>query len=183
MIWCILTELLECKVHEKRLCLLISALFRTLSCNNSVRKHQITMVLWQFLIGIQCTVRLCKLILNWASSIFIKIWTIWFYTVWTLLASDLMPYVSKATKNWHVQHWFSHCRCNVASFKCKNNFPLRGCNRFSKKCIWLLDYIGEIIGFHRTLKDEEIFYIHEYLMRKWGITNTIVWRIKVCREE
>ena len=34
MIRCILTELLECKVHEKRLCLLTS-------CNNSVRKHQI----------------------------------------------------------------------------------------------------------------------------------------------
>ena len=33
--------------------------------------------------------------------------------------------------------------------------------------------IGEIIGFHRALKDKEILYIHEYLMRKWGITDTI----------
>ena len=44
--------------------------FVTLSCNNSVRKYQITMVLWQFLIGIQCTIVLCKLIFHWASSIF-----------------------------------------------------------------------------------------------------------------
>ena len=27
--------------------------------------------------------------------------------------------------------------------------------------------IGEIIGFHRRLTDEEIVYIHEYLMIKW----------------
>ena len=34
--------------------------------------------------------------------------------------------------------------------------------------------IGKIIGFHRRLKDEEILYIHEYLIRKWGITDTII---------
>ena len=34
--------------------------------------------------------------------------------------------------------------------------------------------IGEIIGFHRRLKDEEILYIHEDLMRKWGITDAII---------
>ena len=33
--------------------------------------------------------------------------------------------------------------------------------------------IGEIIGFHRSLTDEEILYIHEYLMKKWEITDTI----------
>ena len=27
--------------------------------------------------------------------------------------------------------------------------------------------IGEIIGFHRILMDEETFYIHQHLMRKW----------------
>ena len=37
----------------------------------------------------------------------------------------------------------------------------------------LTDCIGEIIGFHRRLTDEETSYIHQYLMRKWGITNTI----------
>ena len=34
--------------------------------------------------------------------------------------------------------------------------------------------IGEIIGFHRRLTDEEILYIHEYLMKKWGIADTII---------
>ena len=28
--------------------------------------------------------------------------------------------------------------------------------------------IGEIIGFYRTLTDEETSYIHQYLMKKWG---------------
>ena len=34
--------------------------------------------------------------------------------------------------------------------------------------------IGEIIGLYTTLKDEEILYIHDHLMRKWGITDRIV---------
>ena len=29
--------------------------------------------------------------------------------------------------------------------------------------------IGEIIGFYRSLTDDKILYIHEYLMKKWGI--------------
>ena len=34
---------------------------------------------------------------------------------------------------------------------------------------YLSDGIGEIIGFHRSLTDTETSYIHQYLMRKWGI--------------
>ena len=34
--------------------------------------------------------------------------------------------------------------------------------------------IGEIIGFHRRLTDKETSYIHQYLIRKWGITDTII---------
>ena len=34
--------------------------------------------------------------------------------------------------------------------------------------------IGEIIGFHRRLRDKETSYIHQYLMRKWEITDTII---------
>ena len=34
--------------------------------------------------------------------------------------------------------------------------------------------IGEIIDFYRSLMDDEILYIHECLMRKWGITDTII---------
>ena len=44
-----------------------------------------------------------------------------------------------------------------------------GCNKTH-----LTGCTGEIIGFHRTLNDQQILYIHEYLMRKWGITDTIV---------
>ena len=32
--------------------------------------------------------------------------------------------------------------------------------------------IGEIITFYETLNDQETLYIHEYLMKKWGITDT-----------
>ena len=39
---------------------------------------------------------------------------------------------------------------------------------------YLTGCIGEIIAFHKTLKEQETLYIHEYLMKKWGITNTIV---------
>ena len=70
MIRCILTELLDCKFHEECLCLLMSTLFRTSSCNNLVRKHQITMVLWQYLISIQCTIGLYDLIFYSDSLIF-----------------------------------------------------------------------------------------------------------------
>ena len=31
--------------------------------------------------------------------------------------------------------------------------------------------IGEIIGFYRSLTDKETSYIHNYLMKKWGITD------------
>ena len=32
--------------------------------------------------------------------------------------------------------------------------------------------IGKIIALYKTLNDQETSYIHEYLMRKWGITDT-----------
>ena len=35
----------------------------------------------------------------------------------------------------------------------------------------LIGCIGEIIGFYRHLTDTETSYIHQYLMRKWGITD------------
>ena len=34
---------------------------------------------------------------------------------------------------------------------------------------YLSGCIGEIIGFYRSLTDTETLYIHQYLMRKWGI--------------
>ena len=34
---------------------------------------------------------------------------------------------------------------------------------------YLSGCIGEIIGFHWSLTDTETSYIHQYLMKKWGI--------------
>ena len=34
---------------------------------------------------------------------------------------------------------------------------------------YLLGSIGEIIGFYRSLTDEETSHIHKYLMKKWEI--------------
>ena len=34
---------------------------------------------------------------------------------------------------------------------------------------YLMGCIGEIIGFHSSLTDDKILYIHEYLTKKWGI--------------
>ena len=34
--------------------------------------------------------------------------------------------------------------------------------------------IGEIIAFYKALNDQEISHAHEYLMKKWGITDTII---------
>ena len=36
---------------------------------------------------------------------------------------------------------------------------------------YLTGCIGEIIGFYRSLTDEETSHIHKYLMKKWGITD------------
>ena len=36
---------------------------------------------------------------------------------------------------------------------------------------YLIGCIGEIIGFYRILTDTETSYIHQYLMRKWGIAD------------
>ena len=33
--------------------------------------------------------------------------------------------------------------------------------------------IGENIAFYKALNDQETSYVHEYLMRKWGITDTL----------
>ena len=35
----------------------------------------------------------------------------------------------------------------------------------------LIDCIGEIIGFYRSLTDKETSHFHNYFMKKWGITD------------
>ena len=41
------------------------------------------------------------------------------------------------------------------------------------KKTYLTGCIGEIIGLHRKLNDQETSYIHEYLMKKWGIMDKV----------
>ena len=36
----------------------------------------------------------------------------------------------------------------------------------------IIGCVGEIIGFDRTLSDQQTSHIHAYLIKKWGITNT-----------
>ena len=64
---------------------------------------------------------------------FYLIYTKWIKWFRNPLGLSLMVFISKATRNSHVQHRFSHCKCNVASSTCKNNFLTKGCNRSSKK--------------------------------------------------
>ena len=65
-----------------------------------------------------------------------------------------IAYISKATINWSVQHLFSHCRCNKASFGCKNNFLTRECSRSSKKVCGSIMYV---IKGHLALKGHLAF--------------------------
>ena len=51
-----------------------------------------------------------------------------------------------------------HCIIGNSATQSDNKTPLIGC-------------IGEIIGFYRSLTDTETSYIHQYLMKKWGITD------------
>ena len=61
----------------------------------------------------------------------------------------LMTFNTGNTKGTH------HCIIGNISTP-SDNSHLKGC-------------IGEIIGFYRSLTDKETSYIHQYLMRKWGI--------------
>ena len=82
IIRCILTELLECKVHENAYVSLCQHFFKHLSCNNSVY------VSWFFIHLLQFLPNLNHMVSHGLN----------------LLASDLMAYISKATRNWNVQH-------------------------------------------------------------------------------
>ena len=39
---------------------------------------------------------------------------------------------------------------------------------------YLTGCIDEIIGFHRSLTDEETLPVHEYLMKKWGVITDLI---------
>ena len=123
MVQCILTALLECKVHENAYVFLWQHFFElwvAITLARSIRS------LW-FLDNFWLAFNALSFCGSWFLIELLQFYLIWYdephcFTrseLWRL-ASDLMAYISKATGNWHVQHWVSHCRCNVASFKCKS---------------------------------------------------------------
>ena len=116
MIRCILMELLECKFHKDA----GVSTFRTLRCDNSVRTHQITMVIRPFFINIRCTVGSYELIFNWTSSNSTNL-------------SQFDGLFFERYRELALVFWLQ-----IASFNCKNEFPTGGgggggCNRSSNK--------------------------------------------------
>ena len=107
--------------------------FWTLICNSSVRKYQIT--IWFF-------------DNFWSASNALSVCVSWFLAEFLqflpnlnhIISHGLNPLglkfnanISKATSSWHVKHWFSRCRCNVASFKYKKTFSQGGAIDLQKK--------------------------------------------------
>ena len=130
MIRCILTELLKCKVQEKCLCLLMWALFLELwvaiTLPGSIRSPWFFGNFWS-------AFNAPSVCVSWFLIELLQFLPNLDYVVSHGLNPLGLIYISKATRNWHIQYWFCHCRRNVASFKCKNNFLTRGCNRSSRK--------------------------------------------------
>ena len=67
---CDLIHLYRATGHESSKKVLTKAFSWPLHCNTSVRMCRIILVLWPFLIYIQCIIRHCKLIFDWGFSIF-----------------------------------------------------------------------------------------------------------------
>ena len=86
---------------------------------------------------------------------------------------------------WHVISvtWssfkdLSNCWSNGEMLTTFNTGNIKGTNHCiigdtytSSDNSYLIGCIGEIIGFYRSLTDTETSYIHQYLMKKWGITD------------
>ena len=64
----------KCRPFSLRYCCKMSALFGTLGCNNSVRMHQIIMVLWPFFTNIRCIVGVCDWFLTKLLLFSPKVW-------------------------------------------------------------------------------------------------------------
>ena len=72
----------------------------------------------------------------------------------------------------------SNCWCNAEKLITFTTGNIKGSDHcyilgdFGKIPGWSKTYLtgctGEIIGFQRILTDEEILYIHQHLIRKWG---------------
>ena len=123
----------------------VSTVLEPLQCNYSVKRHQAIMVLWPFLSSaFEAQSEWVNWLFNWASSIlslFEPPGFQWSDPVWPQVDGLYL----EATTNWHVQHRFSECMCNIASLKCKKNFLTKGCNGSSKIVLQLT--------FQRTISD------------------------------
>ena len=78
---------------------------------------------------------------------------------------------------WAIGKDLSNCWCNAGKLITFTTGNVKGSNHcyigdLGKIPDWsntnLMDCIGEIIGFYRSLMDEETLYIHQYLMTKWS---------------
>ena len=105
------------------------SIFMSLACHSFIRMLRIITVLEPYLISIQYIIGQCKLIFNWASSIFFLIWATWFQRVWVLSGLCLKAYVLEVTGTSHIKHEFSNCRCDIVFIRCKDNFLTRGCSK------------------------------------------------------
>ena len=78
---------------------------------------------------------------------------------------------------WAIGKDLSNCWCNAENLISFATGNIKGSNHsyigdLGKIPGWsnthLMGCIGEIIGFYRSLTDEETLYIHQYLMKKWS---------------
>ena len=79
---------------------------------------------------------------------------------------------------WAISKDLNSCWCNAEKLITFTTGNIKGSNHcyigdLGKILGWsnthLTGYLDEIIGFHSSLTDDKILYIHEYLMKKWGI--------------
>ena len=79
---------------------------------------------------------------------------------------------------WAIDKDLSNCWCNAEKLITFTTGNIKGSNHcyigdLGKIPDWsnthLTGCMGEIIGFHSSLTDDKILYIHEHLMKKWGI--------------
>ena len=98
----------------------------TLHSTNSVRMHLIILVLLPFLISIQSTIGLCKLIFNWAPLIFTQFEPYGFTWSEPCCVHIKAAYILEATSTWHIQHEFYDCRCDIVCIWYNDNFLTRG---------------------------------------------------------
>ena len=101
--------------------------------SDPARMHRIIIVLLPFLISIQWTIALCKLIYNRAPLIFTQFELHGFTSSWALLCSYLKAYMLEATRTWHIQHEFSDWRCDIVCIWCNDNFLTSGSAKIKSK--------------------------------------------------